>query len=94
MYDYAWYSGMSAADPASCCFATTCRAHPIHLWDACTGELRCSYRAFDDNDEVRRLSNLCEYTHSQLPPGCDSVSIWMFAVTGPHLQSFLRWLCR
>ena len=52
IYDYAWYSGMSARDPASCCFATTSRAHPLHLWDACTGELRCSYRAFDDNDEV------------------------------------------
>lgn len=25
VYDYAWYPGMSAADPASCCFATTSR---------------------------------------------------------------------
>ena len=25
VYDYSWYSCMAAADPASCCFATTCR---------------------------------------------------------------------
>ena len=25
MYDYAWYSRMVASDPASCCFATSCR---------------------------------------------------------------------
>ncbi len=24
-YDYAWYPAMSAADPASCCFASTSR---------------------------------------------------------------------
>jgi hypothetical protein len=24
---------------------------PIHLWDAVTGELRCSYRGYDDADE-------------------------------------------
>ena len=37
IYDYAWFPCMSAADPASCCFASTSRAHPVHLWDACTG---------------------------------------------------------
>lgn len=24
---------------------------PIHLWDAVTGQLRCSYRGYDDADE-------------------------------------------
>ncbi|KAL3137114.1 hypothetical protein ABBQ32_006692 [Trebouxia sp. C0010 RCD-2024] len=52
VYDYAWYSCMHTSDPASCCFATTSRAHPIHLWDACTGSLRCVYRAYDAADEV------------------------------------------
>lgn len=52
VYDYAWYSCMHTTDPASCCFATTCRAHPIHLWDACSGGLRCVYRAYDAADEV------------------------------------------
>lgn len=46
VYDYAWYSGMSAADPASCCFATTCRVRQsgaicctvqtIHAGSLCT----------------------------------------------------------
>lgn len=36
MYDYSWYSCMAAADPASCCFATTCRVGtsavpPVHM---------------------------------------------------------------
>lgn len=52
VYDYAWYSCMHTSDPVSCCFATSSRAHPIHLWDACTGGLRCVYRAYDAADEV------------------------------------------
>ena len=28
------------------------QAHPIHLWDACTGGLRCVYRAYDAADEI------------------------------------------
>ena len=38
IYDYAWFPLMSALDPATCCFASTSRAHPVHLWDACSGE--------------------------------------------------------
>ncbi|XP_064614819.1 telomerase Cajal body protein 1-like [Liolophura sinensis] len=52
VYDYSWYPLMSSADPATCCFATTSSNTPIHLWDAFTGELRCSYRAFNQVDEV------------------------------------------
>lgn len=44
IYDFSWYPQMSVADPVSCCFASTTRAHPIHVWDAVTGDLRCSYR--------------------------------------------------
>jgi telomerase Cajal body protein 1 len=39
VYDYTWFPGTNAADPATCCFASTCRAHPIHLWDASTGKM-------------------------------------------------------
>lgn len=31
---------------------TAVQAHPIHLWDAVTAELRCSYLGYDDKDEV------------------------------------------
>jgi hypothetical protein len=34
------------------------QAHPIHMWDACTGELRCSYRAYDAADEITAATSL------------------------------------
>ncbi|GMH05390.1 hypothetical protein Nepgr_007230 [Nepenthes gracilis] len=52
VYDYCWYPFMSASDLTSCVFATTTRDHPIHLWDSTTGELRCTYRAYDAMDEI------------------------------------------
>ncbi|KAK3011111.1 hypothetical protein RJ639_012670, partial [Escallonia herrerae] len=52
VYDYCWYPFMSASDPVSCVFASTTRDHPIHLWDATSRELRCTYRAYDAMDEI------------------------------------------
>lgn len=52
IYDYAWYPWASATDPETCCFAVTTRAHPIHLYDAVSGQLRCSYRPFNKLDEM------------------------------------------
>lgn len=52
VYDFCWYPHMLASDPESCVFATTTRDHPVHLWDAVTGQLRCSYRAYDAMDEI------------------------------------------
>ncbi|KAL8151277.1 hypothetical protein V2J09_021085 [Rumex salicifolius] len=53
VYDYCWYPYMNSADVTSCVFATTTRDHPIHLWDATSGEvLRCTYRAYDAMDEI------------------------------------------
>ncbi|KAK7836441.1 telomerase cajal body protein 1 [Quercus suber] len=52
VYDFCWYPYMSASDPVSCVFASTARDHPIHLWDATSGELRCTYRAYDAMDEI------------------------------------------
>ncbi|KAK3011110.1 hypothetical protein RJ639_012669 [Escallonia herrerae] len=40
------------SDPVTCVFASTTRDHPIHLWDATSGELRCTYRAYDAMDEI------------------------------------------
>ncbi|KAF9964934.1 Telomerase Cajal body protein 1 [Mortierella alpina] len=47
VYDMCWYPGMSSRDPASCCVLSSSRDHPVHLWDAYTGELRCSYTIVD-----------------------------------------------
>ncbi|KAJ7258346.1 hypothetical protein O6H91_Y411200 [Diphasiastrum complanatum] len=52
VYDFCWYPHMHASDPATCVFATTVRDHPVHLWDAITGKLRCTYRAYDAMDEI------------------------------------------
>lgn len=52
VYDYCWYPYMSASSPDTCVFASTTRDHPIHLWDATSGQLRCTYRAYDAMDEI------------------------------------------
>lgn len=52
IYDFCWYPQMSSANPETACLAVTCKDTPIHLYDAFTGELRCSYRAFNHVDEV------------------------------------------
>ncbi|KAL6528975.1 hypothetical protein OROMI_028861 [Orobanche minor] len=52
VYDYCWYPYMSASNPDLCVFATSTRDHPIHLWDANSGQLRCTYRAYDAVDEI------------------------------------------
>jgi WD40 repeat protein len=52
VYDFCWYPYMLASDAATCCFAASTRDHPVHLWDAVTGELRCTYRAYDAMDEI------------------------------------------
>ncbi|KAI0235615.1 Telomerase Cajal body protein 1 [Lamellibrachia satsuma] len=59
VYDYCWYPNMSSDNPDSCCVASSCRETPIHLWDAFTGQLRCSYRAFDHLDELTCAHSLC-----------------------------------
>ncbi|CEG36745.1 Guanine nucleotide-binding protein [Plasmopara halstedii] len=58
IYDFEWYPFMSSADPNSCIFVSTSRDQPVHLWDAYTGELRASYRAFDHMDELTSAHSL------------------------------------
>ncbi|KAL3848301.1 hypothetical protein ACJMK2_019169 [Sinanodonta woodiana] len=52
VYDFCWYNKMTSSDPVTCCLVSTSRDSPIHMWDAFTGELRCSYRAFSHVDEL------------------------------------------
>jgi hypothetical protein len=39
IYDMCWYPAMNSQDPASCCVLSSSRDHPVHLWDAYTGEV-------------------------------------------------------
>ncbi|XP_018319282.1 telomerase Cajal body protein 1 isoform X2 [Agrilus planipennis] len=52
IYDYCWYPGMNSANPATCCWLASGHEGPIHLWDAFTGDLRCSYRGYNNVDEL------------------------------------------
>ena len=52
IYDFCWYPSMHYARPASCCFLTTSRDAPIHLWDAYRGHLRATYRSYDHLDAI------------------------------------------
>ncbi|CAG5073899.1 Similar to Wrap53: Telomerase Cajal body protein 1 (Rattus norvegicus) [Cotesia congregata] len=47
VYDTCWYPWMSSWEPETCCFLSTSKETPIHLWDAFTGSLRATYRAYN-----------------------------------------------
>lgn len=59
IYDYSWYPLMNSSDPATCCFASSSRDHPLHLFDAFTGALRASYRGYDHLDEIVAAFSCC-----------------------------------
>ncbi|XP_078051339.1 telomerase Cajal body protein 1-like, partial [Augochlora pura] len=52
IYDTCWYPYMVSWEPETCCFLSTSRDSPIHLWDAFNGELRATYRPYNDVDEI------------------------------------------
>ncbi|CAI5708034.1 unnamed protein product [Peronospora effusa] len=74
VYDYEWYPFMSSSDPNSCVFVSTSQDQPVHLWDAYTGELRASYRAFDHMDELASAQSLAfNSTGTKLFAGFDRI---------------------
>ncbi|KAI9021188.1 WD40-repeat-containing domain protein [Hyaloraphidium curvatum] len=59
IYDCQFYPYFSYLDPASAVFIASSRDHPVHLWDAYTGEVRCSYQTYDHLDQVAGPNSLC-----------------------------------
>ncbi|XP_046945916.1 telomerase Cajal body protein 1 [Lynx rufus] len=59
IYDYCWYSLMSSAEPDTSYVASSSRENPIHIWDAFTGQLRASFRAYNHLDELTAAHSLC-----------------------------------
>eukprot|EP01062_Namystynia_karyoxenos_P028591 TRINITY_DN21643_c0_g1_i1.p1 TRINITY_DN21643_c0_g1~~TRINITY_DN21643_c0_g1_i1.p1 ORF type:complete len:678 (+),score=198.75 TRINITY_DN21643_c0_g1_i1:69-2036(+) len=57
VYDYAWYPQMR--EVSNCCFVTSTRDHPMHLWDAASGKLRATYRAYNSSDEIVAAHSVC-----------------------------------
>uniref|UniRef100_A0A5K3EFA9 WD repeat-containing protein 79 n=1 Tax=Mesocestoides corti TaxID=53468 RepID=A0A5K3EFA9_MESCO len=58
VYDYCWFPSMSSDDPVTCCFASTSRRTPIHLWDAFNGTLRATYRPFNHVGELTSAQSI------------------------------------
>lgn len=82
IYDTKWYPFMNAAEPASCCFATSSRDHPIQLWDT-AGSLRCSYTGYDRFDELDPAQCLSfNSSGDRLYAGSDRMIRW-FDVSRP-----------
>ncbi|KAL6423170.1 hypothetical protein ACFW04_010090 [Cataglyphis niger] len=52
IYDACWYPFMNSWEPITCCFLSTSRESPVHLWDAFTGELRATYQPYNQVDEI------------------------------------------
>ncbi|XP_042822087.1 telomerase Cajal body protein 1 [Panthera tigris] len=59
IYDYCWYSLMSSTEPDTSYVASSSRENPIHIWDAFTGQLRASFRAYNHLDELTAAHSLC-----------------------------------
>ena len=49
---------MTSTLPQTCVFASSSRNSPIHLFDAYTGNIRASYRAYDQYDELAAALSL------------------------------------
>uniref|UniRef100_K3WVC6 Uncharacterized protein n=1 Tax=Globisporangium ultimum (strain ATCC 200006 / CBS 805.95 / DAOM BR144) TaxID=431595 RepID=K3WVC6_GLOUD len=58
VYDFAWYPFMNSQVPESCIFVSTSRDQPVHMWDAYTGDLRATYRAYDHLDEIAAANSI------------------------------------
>jgi telomerase Cajal body protein 1 len=67
LIDAKWYPFMNISDPASCCYITTCRDQPIHLWQYSNDNTndvtpapvsRCSYRCYNQYDEIETCQAL------------------------------------
>ncbi|KAG0170408.1 Telomerase Cajal body protein 1 [Apophysomyces sp. BC1034] len=50
VYDFEWFPAMSSQDPATWCFLTSVRDHPVRLWDVSTGTVRASYSVIDHQE--------------------------------------------
>ncbi|KAK7475492.1 hypothetical protein BaRGS_00033248 [Batillaria attramentaria] len=59
VYDYCWFPCMESTQPDTCCFATSCRDTPIHLYNSVTGSLVCTYRPYNNVDEIVAAHSIC-----------------------------------
>ncbi|XP_075416983.1 telomerase Cajal body protein 1 [Tenrec ecaudatus] len=90
IYDYCWYSLMSSAQPDTSYVASSSRENPVHIWDAFTGELRASFRAYNHLDELTAAHSLCfSLDGSQLFCGFNR-TVRVFCTTRPGRDCEVR----
>lgn len=75
---------MSSAEPATSVFVSTSRDHPLHLWDAFTGSLRATYRAYDHLDEVVAANSVCFNTNGDKIFAGTRIPGWNFSIVRTH----------
>jgi len=86
IYDIAWYPLMNAATEGTSCYAVTSKDHPIHLYDATTHDIRCSYNGINRLDELDSARSLCfNNDGSRLYAGSDRV-VRCFDLASPGRQ--------
>eukprot|EP00892_Ulva_mutabilis_P008672 jgi/Ulvmu1/6177/UM028_0033.1 len=83
-YDAQWYPACNFQMAQTACFAETTRGKPVSLWDANTGLLRCTYRTYDNTDEVTACHSLCFHNDCERLVGGlkGRLSIWQLARPG------------
>ncbi|KAK3816080.1 MAG: WD40-repeat-containing domain protein, partial [Benniella sp.] len=90
IYDMCWYPAMNSQDPGSCCVLSSSRDHPVHLWDAYTGELRCSYTVVDHCEVNQAPTALCfNLDGSKIYCGYNNM-VEIFDTTRPGRDSLKR----
>ncbi|CAF4257826.1 unnamed protein product, partial [Adineta steineri] len=52
IYDFQWYPYMDSSQSDTCFIFSSCRDNPVHLFDAYTGLVRASYKAFNHLEEL------------------------------------------
>jgi WD40 repeat protein len=52
MYDMTWYPWMNQYQPETCVFAVSQAHHPVHLFDANTGQVRASYIIQNPQEQI------------------------------------------
>ena len=55
---YAWYPHMDSNDVNSSIFLASAKDQPLHLFDAYTGKVRCSYRTYDAVDNLESAQSV------------------------------------
>lgn len=97
IYDFCWYPGARAMDPASCCALSCSRDTPLHLWNVCSapgssnrGHVRATYRPYDHNDEVAAAMSCCFSPDGELIYCGFEHSVHVFQTARPGRDSIVR----